>query len=463
MGVLLRLSGLLLSFLLTLTFCNGKNMTVKIVGFIDCTDCIIQEFDSNRASLGLRVAISCKSTNGEMQTMGNGGVDREGNFNITLSNQISDDETTVQGCLAKLHSASGAPCPIQTAQAASMKIIRSEDNGTQAVDVTQKLKFSPGTCQSAFFWPFIRYKFFGQPNITYVPKLSPPPGPPVEYAPPPLQALPPPAPAPVSIDPSLPPTQSLPPLPPAQSPTSPIQYSTPPSAPGPIDPSIPPTQSAPPPVHQYSVPPPTPVCKDPSSPPIQSLPPTIPPAPVKGSYPTLAPPPPPTFESPISPPVSAPPLSPPPYAQAPHSAAPTNRNPFAPHVPSSKRPNAPPSPIIKTPLAPPAPKLQQPFTPPPVPKFENAPPPSKPTYQPNPPSIAPISPKPPPSPIEKSLPPSKTPLLPVPNSPPSNGHSITIPRAPPVPKLPHIPTVPRRFFNPPKSKYLPPQPSHHLH
>ncbi|KAL1563940.1 proline-rich protein 2-like isoform X2 [Salvia divinorum] len=200
----------LLSFL-----CSGhaKSLTFEVVGDMHCTDCINNRSSSRNSSQGFEVVITCNAN--EMRAWGNGGVDESGKFNVTLFAETQDDSGgDADGCYAKLQSRSGAPCHIQAAQPASVKIIsNSTINITRPTTI---IKFSPITCQSAFFWLF--------PNLTFF--SSPPPSPP-EYTPSPVvSSVQPPFPSPQpSYDtpaPSLAPTVvDAPSPPPSQSPTYP--------------------------------------------------------------------------------------------------------------------------------------------------------------------------------------------------------------------------------------------------
>ncbi|KAG8368168.1 hypothetical protein BUALT_Bualt15G0017000 [Buddleja alternifolia] len=166
---------------------------------------------------GLNIFIHCTSKNRESNTKGNGAVDREGKFNVTLFTEITKNGSTIEGCFAKLQSTSAATCPLKTAQIASLKLFSSEENSKQSAhnSISRQIKFSPVTCQSAFYWPFIKHPS----NLKYLLALLPSPGPPTGYAPPSSQTLPPPPvppvenvippPAPASTPAYLPPIPSL--------------------------------------------------------------------------------------------------------------------------------------------------------------------------------------------------------------------------------------------------------------
>ncbi|XP_057788511.1 pollen-specific leucine-rich repeat extensin-like protein 3 [Salvia miltiorrhiza] len=259
----------------TLGSCRAKSATVKVVGLLHC---IKNGSSCSNSSLGFEVMVRCKAN--EMMAQGNGGVDERGKFNVTLSAEIAGDSSATDGCYAKLQSRSGAPCHIQAAQAASVKIL-THSAATQAVNVSAPtvIKFSPITCQSAFFWPFPNITFFGSP---------PPPAP--EYTPP-LENSTPPQPSYNAPAPSLPPPEleapspspALAPPPTYRNPTNPTirRPSPPPQAP---PPQIPPPTSTP--VYSRPSPPPLPAAAaaTPLNGPIQSLTPP-------GQTPNSAPPP----------------------------------------------------------------------------------------------------------------------------------------------------------------------------
>ncbi|PIN12740.1 hypothetical protein CDL12_14648 [Handroanthus impetiginosus] len=389
---------LLLSFL---SLCYGKNVTIKVIGLMHCKDCMRTQFSSNQDSLGIDVLIRCKSRNKEMNTQGNGAIDREGKFNITLSTKITSDGNTIDGCFAKLQSGSSTSCPIQSPQTASINLISNEENATQVAKYSPTLlKFSPITCQSAFFCPFIKF---------------PPPSPAQSPLPPPENSSPPPA---LATAPSY-----SPPAPEFESPSPPPHFNV----------NIPPT--------------PMPVVQTPQGPP---SPPPVPVVQTPQGQPPLVSSPTPVVQTPQGPP-SPPPV---PVVQTPQGPPPLVSSrpsppPLAPQIPPSNEPIPPPKtkfPISKPPL---------PHSPPPY--SNQFPPPLAP-----PPLLA-ENPYPPPPQIAHN--PYASPPLPKLEepSPPNQRKPNPIPRAPPVPRLPPIPTVPRKYFNPPKSESQPPQSSYPSH
>ncbi|KAL8556222.1 hypothetical protein ACS0TY_003863 [Phlomoides rotata] len=337
----------------------AKNATVKVIGSIHCTDCIRHEFSNSQASPGVDVFISCKLKNREKKTQGSSAIDKQGKFNVTLSSEMTED---VQGCFAKLQTASSdgtrAPCPLQSAQSASLELLSTQENATQtAYNRPTIIKFSPVTCQSAFFWPL--------PNLTFFP-TSPPPA---EYAPPPSEALPP----------------VQPPLPPAED-------SIPSPAPASEPPYLPQIPSPPPPTPEIEIPLPTPApapaFQSPKNVPIPTIKnPSPPPLPINKPPPPLSspiPPPTPQFQHPI-------PHIPLKKHKKPHSiktpiAPPTPV--LSPAPPLSETPNPPPAPAPA-----PLPKHENP-TPPPSPRKSNPPTEKKPGFIPRAPPVPQLPPIP---------------------------------------------------------------------
>ncbi|XP_047956663.1 proline-rich protein 4-like isoform X2 [Salvia hispanica] len=233
----LRLNPLVVGvFLLSLLCCiQAKTPVFEVVGAMHCSDCI----NNRNSSQGFEVVIKCNAN--EMRAQGNGGVDESGKFNVTLSAETAGDSDDTDGCYAKLQSRSGAPCHIQAAQTASLKMI--SNSTINITRPTAVVKFSPITCQSAFFWLFPNLTFFGPK-----PRPSPP-----EYTPPPAASpVQPPSPSPqpsydtpapsLPLDaPSPPPTSSPSPTLPPSSPVN-LRRSPPPQN-GPIQSPIAPIQS----------------------------------------------------------------------------------------------------------------------------------------------------------------------------------------------------------------------------
>ncbi|KAH6789416.1 hypothetical protein C2S51_004422 [Perilla frutescens var. frutescens] len=138
-----------------------------------------------------------------------------------------------------------------------------------------------------------------------------------------------------------------------------------------------------------------------------------------------------------SPPPPPPEYTPPPQPQPQPQVA----SPVQPPQPSY---DDPPSPEIGAPSPPP--------TPPPT--YQNLP---SPTTSPQAPPPLPLYTEPSP-PLLPPAPKSPTPALSPPSlPPPSRRRPNPIPRAPPIPRLPVTPSVPRKYFNAPKSKSKPPR------
>ncbi|KAK9287536.1 hypothetical protein L1049_015957 [Liquidambar formosana] len=372
-GVLLGFSLSLLLF--TASFCHADEKAVEVVGIGECTDCAENNVKSSHAFSGLRVTIDCKRKNGEnFKTRGVGELDDEGKFGVSLPQEIVKDGKLKEECFAQLHSASALPCPAHDGLQASKIVFKSKTDGKHTFGVAGKLKFSPVTCASAFFFPF--------------------------YKPLPLPKLPPFKPLPMFHHPPLKGFGHPFPFPPIH------KKHFPPPIPIYKKPLPPPV-----PIYKKPLPPPVPIYKKPLPPPIPKIKkPLPPPIPV---YKKPHPPPVPIYKKPLPPPVPIykKPLPPP---------IPKIKKPHPPPVPIYKKPLPPPVPIYKKPLPPPIPKIKKPH-PPPIPKIKKPCPPPIPVYKkPHPPPV-PIykKPLPPPVPIyKKPLPPPvpiyKKPLPPLP-------------------------------------------------
>ncbi|CAA0807670.1 Unknown protein [Striga hermonthica] len=405
---------------LSLSFCHGKDSTVKVFGQIHCANCIRHEFSSNRASSGLRLFIHCEDS-GKTDTsiQGSGPVDEEGKFNITLSaHNTTKDGYSIDNCFTKLEK-----CLLKTTQTASLEFHTTNHNTAQEAHNTSIiLKFCPETCQSAFFTPKPKFIFPNTSQILSLPRQ------------------------PVSM------------------PHNPLVFQSPKKTPRNSKTESP----SPSPIPIYNNPPHFPSPNEPISPPFLKQPPKTPPQnresthpPTKAFHQT------PYLQNPI------PPSYPPTSHKKPHLAAPTPipvpKHQTTPTPSPSPGPN--PSPYHHPPLSGPG----SPIPPPPnrkksYPSPLVAPGPHiTPTHSKSPPTPAPapiskprkaIAPSPSqnPSPNHNPPPPEpENPTLP----PPDRRKPDPIPRPPPVPQLPPIPPVPRKYFNPPNTNpSQPPQSSH---
>jgi hypothetical protein len=232
------------------------------------------------------VTIDCKPANGHFKTRAAGELDEEGKFEVSLPQEIVEDGKLKEECYAQLHSASALPCPAHDGLQSSKVIFKSKANGKHTFGLAGKLKFSPVTCTSAFFWPY--YKHPPLPKLPPFHKSHPV----LPKSPlPPLKGFGHPFPFPPKVFPPIY-KKPFPPLPPKvfppiyKKPFPPIYKKSPPPPTTVYEKSPPP----PVPVYEKSPPPPTPVYK--KSPP--------PPVPV---YKKPLPPPVPIYKKPLPPPV----------------------------------------------------------------------------------------------------------------------------------------------------------------
>ncbi|XP_019450929.1 PREDICTED: proline-rich protein 4-like isoform X2 [Lupinus angustifolius] len=276
-------------FFVLLDFCHAEHSTtVKVVGLGECTDCKEYNIKTSQAFSGLRVTVECKTANEHFKTRGDGELDKNGNFRVSLPNEIVKDGEMKEECYAQLHSASAAPCSAHHGLDQSKIIIDSKDGDKHTLTTAGKLKFASLTCTSSFFWPFFKHPLLHKlphlPHFSFPPKVFPP-------FPPKF----------LHKHPLLPP-KVFPPFPPTFFPKHPL---------------LPP----PVPVYEKPLPPPVPV----------HVKPIPPPAPI---YHKPLPPPVPTYHKPLPPPV------------------PVYEKPLPPPVPIYKKPLPPPIPIFKKPYPP---------------------------------------------------------------------------------------------------------------
>ncbi|GAV77439.1 LOW QUALITY PROTEIN: Pollen_Ole_e_I domain-containing protein, partial [Cephalotus follicularis] len=342
----------LMSFLLyASSFCHCKDNSVEVVGIGECADCEEKDIKSIQAYSGLSVAIDCKTENGEFKTRGHGELDKEGKFKVYLPHDIVKDGKLKEDCYAQLHSASAAPCPAHDGLESNKIVFKTKTNDKHTFGLAGKLKFSPVTCASAFFWPYYQ--------LPSLPKL--PPWPPFPKHPHPKFYIPPvkdfghPFPFPPKVFPPFPPHKVFPPI---------IYKPLPPFYKKPLPPPVP--------IYKKPLPPPVPIYKKPLPPPVpfykKPLPPPVP------FYKKPLPPPVPIYKKPLPPPV------------------PIYKKPLPPPVPIYKKPLPPPVPIYKKPLPPPIPFFKKPL-PPPIPFFKKPLPPPIPFFK---------KPLPPPIPFSRS-------------------------------------------------------------
>lgn len=102
---------------------------------------------------GLRVTIDCKQENGNggFKTRGTGELDVEGEFKVSLPEEIVEDGELKEDCYAQLHSASGTPCPAYGGLESSKLVlkVKTDEKHTFGLAKNKKLKFSPPICASS--------------------------------------------------------------------------------------------------------------------------------------------------------------------------------------------------------------------------------------------------------------------------------------------------------------------------
>ncbi|MBA0607605.1 hypothetical protein Godav_019883, partial [Gossypium davidsonii] len=301
------------SLLFVASFCNADAKTVEVVGAGECADCAENNLEISQAFSGLRVSIDCKPENGKnFKTRGSGELDKQGNFKVFVPEDLVENGELKEECYAQLHSVSAAPCPAHDGLESAKLVLKSRSDGKHEFGLKGKLRFSPLTCASAFFWPHFKF-----PPL---PKWNHPPLP--KFPLPPFKGL-------HHHYPIIPPIYKKP-LPPP----SPV-YKPPPV---PVNPPVP-----------IYKPPPVPVYKPPPVP-VKPLPPPVPiykPPPVEKPHPppvpVYKPPPVPVYKKPCPPPVPV-------YKSPP---VPVYKKPHPPPVPVYKKPHPPPVPVYKKPCPPP--------------------------------------------------------------------------------------------------------------
>ncbi|XP_078159554.1 proline-rich protein 2-like, partial [Carex rostrata] len=146
--------------------------TVTVVGSTECVDCVEKNIKVEQAFKGLRVAIKCKSANGQYETKGVSQLDKSGNFHVNLPIDLLHEEsegiTTLKpACLAELRDQSNKACP--KADPLTITLASKEkDQHTFTVGQDGKLQILSGICNSATFWPpkwdlFHKKPFFTPP------------------------------------------------------------------------------------------------------------------------------------------------------------------------------------------------------------------------------------------------------------------------------------------------------------
>ncbi|XP_057501042.1 proline-rich protein 4-like [Actinidia eriantha] len=271
-------------------FCHGDNKAVlEVVGIGECADCTVNNIETSQAFSGLKVTIDCKSAKGELKTRAAGELDKQGKFELSLPEDVLENGKLKQECWAQLHSASATPCPAYNGLDSSKIVFKSKSAGKHTFTTAGKLKFSPVTCVSAFFWPYHKhpllpkshplFKYFHHPYLSpkpipvYKPPVTLPPHVPI-YKPKPkptptpvpiYKPKPKPTPTPVPIYKPKPKPKPIPtptpipiykPKPKPLPPTVPIYKPKPKPEPKPLPPSVPVvTPKTPVPIYKKPCPP----------------------------------------------------------------------------------------------------------------------------------------------------------------------------------------------------------------
>ncbi|XP_009590742.1 uncharacterized protein LOC107807629 [Nicotiana tabacum] len=156
--------------LFAVTFCYADDKTIQVVGIGECADCKESNIKTSHAFSGLRVTIDCKVENGEIKTMGEGKLNKDGKFVVSLPQKMVKDGKLKEDCYAQLHSASAAPCPAHNGiESSKVVVIKSKNDEKHTLKPAGNLKFSTALCTSAFLWP--HYKYPPLPKLPPFPKI----------------------------------------------------------------------------------------------------------------------------------------------------------------------------------------------------------------------------------------------------------------------------------------------------
>ncbi|KAE8667366.1 hypothetical protein F3Y22_tig00112411pilonHSYRG00059 [Hibiscus syriacus] len=140
-------------YLFVVGFSNADGKTVEVVGVGECADCAENNFETSKAFSGLRVNIDCKPKNGEyFNKRGSGELDKEGNFKVSLPEEMVKDGELMEECYAQLHSVLDEPCPAHDGIESVKIVLKSTSDEKHNFGLKGKLRFSPVTCASATFW-----------------------------------------------------------------------------------------------------------------------------------------------------------------------------------------------------------------------------------------------------------------------------------------------------------------------
>ncbi|KAL0412435.1 UNVERIFIED_CONTAM: Proline-rich protein 4 [Sesamum radiatum] len=267
---------LLSLLLLAVSFCSADDKTFEVVGTGECADCKENNFKTTHAVSGLHVTIDCKLPTGEIKRVGDGELDGEGKFKVSLPNEIIEDEQKLKHeCYAQLHSAAAVPCPAHNGLDASKIVFKAKKTFGPA----KNLQFSTALCTSKFLWPYFNQATpSARSNLQAKAKATssqatPPPVP--IYKPKPKPPVVKPLPPPVPIYKPKPKPPIVKPLPPP----IPIYKPKPkPPVVKPLPPPVPIYKPKPKPPVAKPLPPPIPIYKPKPKPPvvIKPLPPPVP-------------------------------------------------------------------------------------------------------------------------------------------------------------------------------------------
>ncbi|XP_059296858.1 proline-rich protein 4 isoform X2 [Lycium ferocissimum] len=149
-----------LILLFAVSFCYADDKTIQVVGIGECADCKESNIKTIHAFSGLRVTIDCKAGNGKFKTRGEGQLDKDGKFVVSLPKEMVKDGKLKEDCYAQLHSASAAPCPAHNGiEASKIVFTKSENNDEKhTLKPAGNLKFSTALCTSKFFFFFHHFK-----------------------------------------------------------------------------------------------------------------------------------------------------------------------------------------------------------------------------------------------------------------------------------------------------------------
>ncbi|KAK4345442.1 hypothetical protein RND71_035618 [Anisodus tanguticus] len=174
--------------LFAVSFCYADDKTIQVIGTGECADCKESNIKTIHAFSGLRVTIDCKGEKGHFKRRGEGELDKDGKFEVSLPKEMVKDGKLKEDCYAQLHSASAAPCPAHNGiKASKIVFTKSENDEKHTLKPVGNLKFSTALCTSKFFWHHFTHPLF--PPIDKKP--LPPPIVPIYKPKPPLFKIPP--------------------------------------------------------------------------------------------------------------------------------------------------------------------------------------------------------------------------------------------------------------------------------